>query len=342
MKKLKRLLIVLAAMVMATVAMFGCGETPDNGGGSTEYTDPIAIYMPDGAPALAFAQLMDEENKLGKENLSYTVVKADNIGSFVANKSATVALMPLTGASKLCGDSYKAISVITHGNIYVIGKGDATSLADLKDKKVGVVQLANVPGLTFKYLLSNANVDYSENEEVAGKVALYGISDPSTVAAALKQGTYDYVVAPQPAVANVCKNVEGVSIRIDLNTLYSASGFPQAVLVAKNELCADSDFIDALTSALGTAADWIKEVNEDGTAKNAVKAVAAINVHFAEGAESTLKAPALLPSAITGSNIYVQSVKEASVKTLIKDYINNMIAIEATAAKTITDDFFIA
>ena len=323
MKRLKRLLIVLAAMVMATAAIFGCGKTPDKGG-----ANPIAVYMPDGAPALAFAKLMHEENTLGKENLTYTVVKADNIGGFVANESAAVALMPITGASKVANGKYKAVSVITHGNIFLIGKGDATTLSDLKDKKVGVVQLANV--------------DYAENEEVAGKVALYGITDPSTVAPSLKQGTYDYVVAPQPAVANVCKNVEGVSVRIDLNKLYSASGFPQAVLMVKNELCSDADFINALTAALANSAGWIKEVNEDGSAKNAKTAVAAINSHFADGAQSTLKAPALSPDAIEGSNVYVQSVKDAEVKTLVKDYIDDMIKIQSTAAKAITDDFFIA
>ncbi len=337
MKKLKRLLIVLAAMVMATAAMFGCGETP-----SADYTNPIAIYMPDGAPALAFAKLMDEENKLGKENLSYTVVKAENIGGYVANESATVALMPVTGASKVAAGKYKAVSVITHGNIFVIGKGEATELADLKDKKVGVVQLANVPGLTFKHLLGGAGVDYSENEQVAGKVALYNIADPSAIASALNQNTYDYVVAPQPAVANVCKSVAGVEVKIDLNNLYSASGFPQAVLMVKNELCSDTDFINKLTDALTDAASWIKEIDENGNAKNAGAAVKAINANFADGGASTLKAPALSPSAIEGSNIYVQSVKEASVKTFVKDYINNMIAIEASAAKAITDDFFIA
>lgn len=337
MKKLKRLLIVLAAMVMATAAMFGCGETP-----SADYTNPIAIYMPDGAPALAFAKLMDEKNTLGKENLSYTVVTADAIGGYVANESATVALMPVTGASKVAAGKYKAVSVITHGNIFVIGKGEATELADLKDKKVGVVQLANVPGLTFKHLLGGAGVDYSENEQVAGKVALYNITDPSAIASALNQNTYDYVVAPQPAVANVCKSVAGVEVKIDLNNLYSASGFPQAVLMVKNELCTDTDFINKLTDALTDAASWIKEVDENGNAKNAGAAVKAINANFADGGASTLKAPALSPSAIEGSNIYVQSVKEASVKTFVKDYINNMIAIEASAAKAITDDFFIA
>lgn len=337
MKKLKRFLIVLAAMVMATAAIFGCKQTP-----SADYTNPIAVYMPDGAPALAFAKLMAEKNTLGKDNLSYTVVKADAIGGYVVDESATVALMPINLASMRTAGKYKAVSVITHGNIFVIGKGEATELADLKDKKVGVVQLPNVPGLTFKHLLGKAGVDYTENEQVAGKVALYNIADPSAIAPALNHSTYDYVVAPQPAVANVCKNVEGVEIKIDLNKLYSASGFPQAVLMVKNELCADTDFINKLTDALTDAASWIKEVNEDGNAKNADSAVKAINANFAEGGASTLKAPALSPSAIEGSNIYVQSVKDASVKTFVKDYINNIIAIKANAAKAITDDFFIA
>lgn len=337
MKKLKRLLIVLAAMVMATAAMFGCGETP-----SADYTNPIAIYMPDGAPALAFAKLMDEENKLGKENLSYTVVTADAIGGYVKDESATVALMPITGASNVTDGKYKAVSVITHGNIFVIGKGEATELADLKDKIVGVVQLPNVPGLTFKHLLGRAGVDYTESDQlVSGKVALKNIAAPGIIGE-LSSGKCDYVVAPQPAVANACKSVEGVEVKIDLNNLYSASGFPQAVLMVKNELCTDTDFINKLTDALTDAASWIKEIDENGKAKNAEKAVKAINANFADGGASTLKAPALSPSAIEGSNIYVQSVKEASVKTFVKDYINNMIAIKASAAKAITDDFFIS
>lgn len=340
MKKLKRLLIVLAAMVMATAAMFGCGETH-----SADYTNPIAIYMPDGAPALAFAKLMDEENKLGKENLSYTVVTADAIGGYVKDESATVALMPITGASNVTDGKYKAVSVITHGNIFVIGKGEATELADLKDKIVGVVQLPNVPGLTFKHLLGRAGVDYTESDQlVSGKVALKNIAAPGIIGE-LSSGKCDYVVAPQPAVANACKSVEGVEVKIDLNKLYSNNdgkvGFPQAVLMVKNELCSDTDFINKLTDALTDAASWIKE-EENGKAKNAEKAVKAINANFADGGASTLKAPALSPSAIEGSNIYVQSVKEASVKTFVKDYINNMIAIEASAAKAITDDFFIA
>lgn len=332
-------------MVMATAAMFGCGETP-----SADYTNPIAIYMPDGAPALAFAKLMDEENKLGKENgVTYTVFPAQGEGSasdkFLADKP-TMAVLPITDVSLFLNDDnykdYRIVSILTHGNLFLIGKEQITTLSDLKGKRVSVVNIDKVPGLTFKHLLGGAGVDYSENEQVAGKVALYNIADPSAIASALNQNTYDYVVAPQPAVANVCKSVAGVEVKIDLNNLYSASGFPQAVLMVKNELCTDTDFINKLTDALTDAASWIKEVDENGNAKNAGAAVKAINANFADGGASTLKAPALSPSAIEGSNIYVQSVKEASVKTFVKDYINNMIAIEASAAKAITDDFFIA
>ena len=342
MKTIKKLLFVLLAVVMASVAMFGCGETttPDGGDASGEYTGEISIYMPDGAPALAFAKLMNDNDTLGKESVTYTVVKSEAIGGYVSGKTATAALMPLNLASKLCGEDYKVVSVLTHGNIYVIGKGDATALADLKDKKVGVVQLANVPGLTFRHLLAQAGVDYVENEQASGKVSLYNIADPATIAAAIKNGTYDYVVAPQPAAANVCKNVEGASVRIDLNALYSASGFPQAVLVAKNELCADTEFMTALETALEANAEWIKE-EADGTAKNAAAIVDAINAHFAEGATGTLKAPALSLEAIKGSNVYVQSVKESGVKTLVKDYINNLLRIAPASAQAVTDAFFL-
>ena len=165
------------------------------------------------------------------------------------------------------------------------------------------------------------------------------------MAGEIKANNADFVLVPQPA-ATVAKAALKQNFDITVNTFnvnecYSESGFPQAVLVAKKELCDDTNFLKKIETALKENAEWIKE-EENGKAKNAEKAVKAINANFADGGASTLKAPALSPSAIEGSNIYVQSVKEASVKTFVKDYINNMIAIEASAAKAITDDFFIA
>lgn len=125
----------------------------------------IKIFMPDGAPALAFAKLMHDKNDLGV-GATYTVVNANNIGACVAQKTGDAVLLPVTAASKLAGSGadYKLVSVNTHGNLFVVGKSEAAGFAlkDLVGKKVGVIQLANVPGLTFRATLDAADIAYEE------------------------------------------------------------------------------------------------------------------------------------------------------------------------------------
>ena len=344
MKKLKRLLIVLAAMVMATVALFGCGVTPDKGG-----ANPIAVYMPDGAPALAFAKLMHEENKLGKENgITYTVYPAQGTETasdkFLADKP-TMAVLPITDASLFLNDDnyrdYKIVSILTHGNLFLIGKEQITALSDLKGKRVSVVNLDKVPGLTFKYLLGKDGIEYNGESD---SVTLKGITG-TQVAGEIKANNADFVLVPQPAAA-VAKAALRQKFDIavnafNVNECYSRGGFPQAVLVAKKELCNDKDFLNKLETALKENAEWIKE-EEDGKAKNAEKAVNAVTEHFTDNATTTLDAGKLPLDAIKGSNINYQSVNDSKTRSFVKDYINNIIRIQPTAAKAITDDFFIA
>lgn len=124
----------------------------------------LKVYMPDGAPALAFAQLMSENNDLGCE-MSYTVVSANNIGPTVATGKADIALLPVTAASLLAGngDKYQLVSVNTHGNLFLVGKNapEDFTLASLAGKRVGSIQLASVPGLTLRVALARAGVDYT-------------------------------------------------------------------------------------------------------------------------------------------------------------------------------------
>ena len=174
MKKLRIFLCLMLALVVGAVSA-ACGSnpvtpnippdpgtTPGNNKPAYSYTSPISVYMPDGAPALGLAKLMNDDNKLGKTDLTYTVVTASAIGDYVRDKSATVAVMPVNAASLLCGkgDAYKMAAVLTHGNLFVIGKGEAAKLEDLKGSVVEVVNINNVPGLTFMSLLKGANIDY--------------------------------------------------------------------------------------------------------------------------------------------------------------------------------------
>lgn len=348
---MKKLRIFLCLMLVAIVSVFAaaCATTLPGGGdnpstpsvpadpGETpepaySYTSAISVYMPDGAPALGFAKLMHDDNKLGKTELTYTVVDATTIGTYVQKQTATMAVLPVNAASKLCaaGDKYKMAAVLTHGNLFVIGKGDAATLDDLKGKVVAVVNRENVPGLTFKSLLKNTSIEYVDGSAgdtaVADKVTLVGI-DGTGVAAAVS--TYDYVVAPEPAVTNVTKKT-GAKVNMSLQTLWGEGGYPQAVLVVKNDLLRDETFMTALYSALEESAEWVKTHGAD--------AATAVGNHFEESKQTTLSGPALSEAAVTGCNIRVE--KAADAKNKVNDYIAKIREITPGSASVVSDAFF--
>lgn len=349
MKKLRIFLCLMLALVVGAVSA-ACGSnpvtpnippdpgtTPGNNKPAYSYTSAISVYMPDGAPALGFAKLMNDDNTLGKANLTYTVVTASAIGDYVRDKSATVAVMPVNAASLLCGkgDAYKMAAVLTHGNLFVIGKGEAAKLEDLKGSVVEVVNINNVPGLTFMSLLKGANIDYvvgdKEDAPDPGKVTLAGNNGGTEIAVAIKAG--HYVVAPEPAVSNVTKKT-GAKINMNLQTLWNdedgKSGYPQAVLMVKNDLLRDEAFMTALYSALEESAEWVKT--------NGAAAATAVGNHFIEGGQTSLNGAALTEAAVTGCNIRVQ--KSADAKSQVNDYIAKIRTIRENAASVVSDAFF--
>lgn len=331
MKKLLALILSLISVFTFAFAVVGC--TP----ATPSYDGAVKIYMPDGAPALAFAKLMHDENKLGKDDLTYTVVSANNIGGVVANGTATAALMPINAASKLCGtgDRYKILSVNTHGNLYVLSKQTPDGIDSLKGKKVGVINLANVPGLTFKAILKKNEITYTEDESAHTSTSVFLKNIEAGQVAALLNATdnakLDYVVAPEPQVSKLTTAAPVIKNVLSLQTLWGEDSYPQAVLVVKNELAQDAQFCNALLSALSESATWVKTHGED--------AYNAISAHTAEGYATTLAPTVLTESAITGCNIKV--IKANEMKATINDYIQKIIEIEPTSASVVSDNFFI-
>ena len=108
--KANRLFAVLCTFAAAAsaLAFAACGDGNNgNGGGTSLYT----VAMPDGAPALAAAQLMAEDMQFGKE-VTYTVVNANAIGRQVSGGKADVCILPVNAAAQLAGD----------GKTYKIGR----------------------------------------------------------------------------------------------------------------------------------------------------------------------------------------------------------------------------
>ena len=136
--------------------------------GTASTSSSVNVYMPDGAPALALAKLMSENNTFGQTSVTYNVVPADTIGARVSgeNPAADICILPVNAASKLLGSGakYKMLGTVTNGNLYMLSKGGqaitAENISSLGGKTVAVINLANVPGLTLKIILSKYDIPF--------------------------------------------------------------------------------------------------------------------------------------------------------------------------------------
>lgn len=131
----------------------------ENAGGS------YSVFMPDGAPALAMAKLIADENMLGR-TVSYSVISSSDIGPTVVQNKADVAILPVTAASKTIGtgENYVMLGVVTHGNLFIMSNKHFDGIKDLSGETIGVIQQGQVPDLTLKAVLKKNGVSYKTAE----------------------------------------------------------------------------------------------------------------------------------------------------------------------------------
>ena len=288
---------VALACAFVCVGLSGCRPSVPDG--------EITVYMPDGAPALALAKLMHEDTE--DDGVTYRVVDSSLISSKVTNrdaaKNADVCVLPVTAAAKLLGtgETYKMLGTVTHGNLYLLAKEKgaitAENLSTLVGKKVGVLQMTSVPGLTFKATLSSHGIAWQEVTNEGGmvedKVNLFAISGADAVGVI----EADYFMIAEPAASAQSK--KGYSIVGNVQTFYGGeNGFPQAALVAKTDLLVEhEDWVKSFVERVDGASTWLTET--DGATL-----VATVNAHMDDRtSETSLKAPLLTQTALAGCGI---------------------------------------
>ena len=148
MKKTARITAIVA---LATACCFtACDKNTD-----------VKVYVPDGAPALAIAQLLSEDK--ADDGVTYQVVNPQTIPTYVSYKkdakNADICVLPFATATQRLGTDggYQVLGVVTHGNLYILSQ-DPTPITDvsaLSGKTVGVLQLQSAPGQVFKSILYN-------------------------------------------------------------------------------------------------------------------------------------------------------------------------------------------
>lgn len=327
MKKLLTFCVALILCVFTGFSFAGCGEDEIN----------INIYMPDGAPALAMAKLMYDDNDFG-EDVDYNVVASSNISNYILQKKADVAILPINMASKILGDgeNYKVVATVTNGNLYIVSNKDISTLADLNNEVIGVIGEGLVPDLTLKALLDDNDIDYIESETtVENKVAFRYFSDASTLIPMLKNSATSglcFGLLPEPAVSKLLTMASDYNIELDIQALWDGGSYPQAVLVAKKSLCNNKTLINSILNAMRDNESWVLA--------NSSKAVDAINDNLEEGLVASLS-NTISSTAIENCNIKVVATSESGEIARMKSYLEKIRSVSSVAVGNYTDNLFL-
>ncbi len=125
--------------------------------------ESYTFMAPDGAPALAIAKLIYDNDNLGTgKSVNYSVLSSTLVMPNLSSGSADIIVAPVNAASmryNTNGNEYVMVAVITHGNFYIISTTEI-SVNDLKDKQVAVPNQGAVPDWTFKMVLEKFNLTY--------------------------------------------------------------------------------------------------------------------------------------------------------------------------------------
>ena len=254
MKKLLAFLLILTVSISGFLYT-GCNQ-PDG------TPDTVKFYVPDGAPALAVAQLVDKT--IGGKKIDVHVVSGDQIAGKVASGEADLAIMPTNAAANLFNKNkdIRLVSANVHGLLYMVGKENLTSLEQLKGKVVYNIGQGQTPDATFQYILQQNEIEYVVSETpVAGKVALQYVSDGASLIGFLKSGKASFGILGEPAATQAVSKA-GVSVLFDIQAEWRAvtnlGNFPQASMIMKTSLTENVAFVDAILAALSDNDEWIK------------------------------------------------------------------------------------
>ena len=325
---MKKIFCCVLASLCALTAFVACKR---------EEKKEITVYMPDGAPALALAGLMAQDT--AEDGVCYRVVNAKGIESFVQfedeRKNADICLLPLTDASLYAQEKYALLGVVTHGNFFLLSETDEVytkeNLSALVGKKVGVVQLGKLPGLTLQAVLRREGIPFAVREGLedceADTVNLINI-----LPTAVKKGAgFDLFAMPEPAVTVKTKN--GFYRAGDLQALYGAeNGYPQAVAVAKKSLIAQNgEWVGDFLTDLAESAQWLENAELSAV-------LSAVNGHLEEGITPSLTENTLTSEAIRRCGVYFASAMES--KAEISVFLEDLRGVNANAVRALADGFY--
>lgn len=321
MKKIITIFMTIALCIACALGVSACNSGSGNG--------KISVYVPDGAPALSVAGLHSSDK------FAVHVIDANTITTKVsgANPQADIAIMPVNAAVKILGsgEKYQMLGTVTHGNLYLLKKqggediSAAGDLSKLEGKTVGVINLANVPGLTFKTILNDNGL--------LDKVSLVSVTPLQVVPTNTE---CDYFVVPEPTATTKINATQGnLSLAGSLQTLYGGgNGYPQAVVVAKKSVIESKNaLVEEFVDSFAETESWL--LNESTTG---AQIAAAIDKMTDGDLDHTFNAANLTKPVI--ANCGINFVPCGQCKEEVKSFMQKFNAVSGDAWGVAAEGFF--
>ena len=264
MKKKLTAVMLLVALVLSIGLLTACNKGNNKGNGNDV---TLTFAAPEGTPALAIARLITDNKSISGKNVNYKIVNPSNIAKEMQAGLSDLVIMPVNAGATLInkGADYKLVSVAVDGSLYLVGKSEtATTLTidDIKGKRIACIGQQGVPGLVFRYILKENNINIVDSPENVTENSVYikYASDGLQAKTAVENKSVDYAVVGEPA-ATTFKTM-GFNAQMDLQAEYKkVSGketYPQAGIFVKSSLASDAAFMDALFTALKASKEWVK------------------------------------------------------------------------------------
>ena len=242
---MKKIVIIILTVITASFVWAFAGCDTDTS---------LQVYVPDGAPALAVANIISE-GKAGGVKAEVTVSTGDDVVSKCASGQADIALVPTNAAVRLCSvnPSYSLFTVNVWGLLYVIGYRNVQSLAELAGANVASIGLGNTGEYLFKRILASSGTSLND-------VNIKYVDDGTTAIGMLMQNKCDFALLGEPAATNAINKAAASGKTLyrvfDLQALWrdvtdsGETGYPQASVIVKKSLLEQRGFADALYKTL--------------------------------------------------------------------------------------------
>lgn len=267
MKKKLTAVMLLVALVLSIGLLTACNKGNKKGNGNDV---TLTFAAPEGTPALAIARLITDNKSISGKNVNYKIVNPSNIAKEMQAGLSDLVIMPVNAGATLInkGADYKLVSVAVDGSLYLVGKNideaaKTLTINDIKGKRIACIGQQGVPGLVFRYILKENNINIVDSPEKVPENSVYVqyAGDGLQAKTAVENGSVDYAVVGEPA-ATTFKIKFGFNAQMDLQAEYKkVSGketYPQAGIFVTSSLASDTTFMDALFAALKASKEWVK------------------------------------------------------------------------------------